>query len=105
MWRLTRFQLSIPRGSIYGLLVQTELENITDPINQITLPDSGEIILMVKTATQTRSIHRLFTRRKRIVQHMKVENNACIWPKRCLLSKPKNNWSIGSKDWKFKVVE
>jgi ABC-type methionine transport system ATPase subunit len=71
--------MSIPRGSIYGLF-QTELENVlTRIINQITLPDSGEIILMVKTATQTRSIH-LFTRRKRIVQHHERENN-CIWPK------------------------
>jgi hypothetical protein len=35
---------------------------------------------------------------------MKVENNACIWPKWKVSQrlKPKNNWSIGSKDWEFK---
>jgi ABC-type polar amino acid transport system ATPase subunit len=67
---LNEVSLMVPRG-----VVSTDFRSkrswktsFIRIINQITLPDSGEIILMVKTATQTRSIHRLFTRRKRIVQ-------------------------------------
>jgi ABC-type uncharacterized transport system ATPase subunit len=66
MW-LNEVSMSIPRGSIYGLWSKRSWKtSLIRIINQITLI-AVKLFWMVKK--QTRSIHRLFTRRKRIVHH------------------------------------
>ncbi|GAW89989.1 ABC transporter ATP-binding protein [Flavobacterium psychrophilum] len=62
---LNSVSLQVPKGSIYGLLGpngagKTSLIRI---INQITMPDSGEIILDgQKTCTTPRATYRLYAR-------------------------------------------
>jgi ABC-2 type transport system ATP-binding protein len=59
--------------------IQTSWKTSLTESNQITLPDSGEIILMVKNCKHVQYIG--YLPEERGLYTMKVENNACIWPK------------------------
>ncbi len=69
---LNEVSLSVPKGSIYGLLGpngagKTSLIRI---INQITMPDSGQVILDGETLRSRACRHnRIHARRTRFVQN------------------------------------
>jgi ABC-2 type transport system ATP-binding protein len=50
-------------------------------INQITLPDSGEIILTARNCSPGIQYIAIFQKKEGLYNSMKVENNVCIWPK------------------------
>ena len=67
---LNNVSLHIPKGSVFGLLGpngagKTSLIRI---INQITMPDSGSILLDGEASTQTHCAYWIFTRRTWVVQ-------------------------------------